>query len=151
MWSLGILPVLSTLVHSAHAGDHHADAQHLRARNIVQASALASSYDFVIAGGGVAGLVLASRLSEDANTTVLVIEAGGTGADVASSISEYIFTGCAIFLMFWVGHRCAGKLLLRVSSEHRERLELQHSPAAERGRQLPLVASRQSPRRFIRY
>jgi choline dehydrogenase-like flavoprotein len=37
---------------------------------------MSPEFDFVIIGGGTAGLVLAARLSEDANTQVLVIEAG---------------------------------------------------------------------------
>ncbi|WWD20874.1 hypothetical protein CI109_105351 [Kwoniella shandongensis] len=44
------------------------------------------SFDFVIAGGGVAGLTLAARLSEWSNVTVLCIEAGGDGTDVEDKI-----------------------------------------------------------------
>ena len=42
---------------------------------------MSNEFDYLIVGGGSAGCVLAARLSEDGNTTVCLIEAGGAGRD----------------------------------------------------------------------
>src|SRR5262245_56373159 len=55
-----------------------------RQRDAGHGAPLARSYDYVIVGAGSAGCVVARRLLDGTDATVLLLEAGGPGEDVAS-------------------------------------------------------------------
>lgn len=54
----------------------------------LDSGSLSNTFDYVIVGGGLAGLTLASRLSEDSETTVAVIEAGGFYEQLVGNLSQ---------------------------------------------------------------
>ncbi|OAA34627.1 Glucose-methanol-choline oxidoreductase [Metarhizium rileyi] len=73
---------------------HYAAAQFTFGPPVTAAAAERSlpSYDYVIVGAGAAGCVLASKLSEDKDVSVLVLEAGGDNTKVLETKIPLMFS-----------------------------------------------------------
>ncbi|KAJ6594327.1 aryl-alcohol-oxidase from pleurotus Eryingii [Mycena capillaripes] len=60
--------------------------------NVADLTRLELKFDFIIVGGGTAGNVIANRLSENLNHSILVLEAGGSNAGVLDIIVPFYCT-----------------------------------------------------------
>lgn len=70
MTRLTIAATLLALTATCSARPHSAGNVFLHSRDVDE------QYDYIIVGGGTAGLTVADRLTEDGETTVLVVEYG---------------------------------------------------------------------------
>ena len=88
--SLSLLALPLAIAHPSPEGSHNSGnpyRESLKREITTDATRVnGRAFDFVIAGGGCAGLALGARLSEWSNVTVLVIEAGADGSQFEDQI-----------------------------------------------------------------
>ncbi|KAI0796330.1 alcohol oxidase [Irpex lacteus] len=76
------------------------------------------SFDYVVVGGGTAGLVLAARLTEDPNVTVAVLEGGDANLDDPTILRTGVYAGGFMNPKYDWAHMTTKQKLLAERSVH---------------------------------
>ena len=127
-------------VSAAVARDMAEQAAQAQSNQAVQLANLRSEYDYIVVGAGAAGCVMAHRLSQNGQASVLVIEGGGTNLD-----QEKISNPRHLYAQLRLRHRLGLQVDAAAGAQqpchrsasrqdHRRRLEHQRHGLAE-GRQ----------------
>ena len=127
-------------VSAAVARDMAEQAAQAQSNQAVQLANLRSEYDYIVVGAGAAGCVMAHRLSQNGQASVLVIEGGGTNLD-----QEKIYNPGDLHAEFRLRHRLGLQVDAAAGAQqschrragrqdHRRRLEHQRHGLAQ-GRQ----------------
>ena len=102
--ALGLLSLSSLANANVHS--------HLKRAPVTADPAIANgqTFDYIVVGGGLAGVTVAARLAEDASVTVLLIEAGNDDRNDPRIYDIYNYgTACGTNILWsWPTDRCKG-------------------------------------------